>query len=484
MYDVVVIGAGVVGCAIARELSRYKLNTLVLEKENDVCCGTSKANSAIVHAGFDAKPNTLKGKLNAKANSMFDKLSEDLGFNFRRNGSLVLCFDEKDMRNLYELKERGEKNGVPDLAVISGDEARKMEPEITDQVVAALYAPTGGIVCPFNLTIALAENAFTNGVKFKFNEEVLTIQKEAQYFILKTKSEIIESRLVINAAGVYSDKLNNMVSNDKFTIIPRRGEYNLFDKYIGNLTDKTLFQLPTKLGKGILVSPTIHGNLIVGPNAVDIYDKDDLCTTRDGLEDIMKKAILSVKSIPLGSVITSFTGLRARSEKDDFIIGEASDVPGFINAASIESPGLTCAPLIGELVSKIVESKLQPELNDTFDPKRTPIQAFNELSLEEKKEIIKEKPEYGKIVCRCETVTEYEIIDAIRRPLGARDLDGIKRRTRAGSGRCQAGFCTSRIMELLESELNLPPTEITKFGRDSKILVGTNKESISQEEIL
>jgi glycerol-3-phosphate dehydrogenase len=481
MYDVVIVGAGVVGCAIARELSKYKLNTLVLEKENDVCCGTSKANSAIVHAGFDAKPDTLKGKMNAEANAMFDKLQEDLGFSFRRNGSLVLCFDEKDMDKLYELKERGEKNGVPELSVISGEEVRKMEPNITEQVVAALYAPTGGIVCPFNLTIALAENANVNGVEFRFNSEVVKIERTVPGFkleIKRTVPEFIETKIIINAAGVYSDKLNNMVSSDKFTIIPRRGEYNLFDKYIGNLADKTLFQLPTKLGKGILVSPTIHGNLIVGPNAVDIEDKDDLSTTREGLDDIMEKAHLSVKKIPLSSVITSFTGLRARSEKDDFIIGEAQDAPGFINSASIESPGLTCAPLIGVEVAKVIVSKLQPEINENFNPKREPIKDFDEMTLEEKREIIKQRPEYGKIVCRCETVTEGEIIDAIRRPLGAKDLDGIKRRTRAGSGRCQAGFCISRVMELLASELHLPPTGITKFGRDSKILVETNKESI------
>lgn len=332
MYDVVIIGAGVIGCSIARELSKYKLKTLVLEKENDVCCGTSKANSAIVHAGFDAKPGTLKGELNAKANQMFDKLSEDLNFHFRRNGSLVLCFDEMDMDNLYELKERGEENGVPSLEIITGEEVRRMEPSVTDKVIAALYAPTGGIVCPFNLTIALAENAYVNGVEFSFNSEVLELKRIDEVFEIKTSSETIFSKLIVNAAGVYSDKFNNMLSENKFTIVPRKGEYNLFDKYIGYIADKTLFQLPTKLGKGILVSPTTDGNLIVGPNAVDIKDKEDVSTTREGLDDIMEKALLSVKQIPTGSVITSFSGLRARSEKDDFILGETADVPGFINA--------------------------------------------------------------------------------------------------------------------------------------------------------
>ncbi|MFL0247486.1 NAD(P)/FAD-dependent oxidoreductase [Candidatus Clostridium stratigraminis] len=478
MYDVVIIGAGVIGCSIARELSKYKLKSLVLEKENDVCCGTSKANSAIVHAGFDAKPGTLKGSLNAKANLMFDKLSEDLNFHFRRNGSMVLCLDEMDIDKLYELKERGEKNGVPFLEILTGEEVRRMEPSVTDKVVAALYAPTGGIVCPFNLTIALAENAYVNGVEFSFNSEVLELKKLDNIFEIKTASEVIFSKLLVNAAGVYSDKFNNMLSENKFTIIPRKGEYNLFDKYIGYIADKTFFQLPTKLGKGILVSPTTDGNLIVGPNAIDIEDKEDVSTTREGLDDIMEKALLSVKHIPLGSVITSFSGLRARSDKDDFILGEAPDVPGFINAASIESPGLTCSPLIGEIISEIVVNKLKPEVNKAFNPKRKTIVRFNELNLEEKTKIIRKKPEYGRIVCRCEYVTEGEILDAIRRPLGAKDLDGVKRRTRAGAGRCQAGFCMPRVMEILQTELNVPPTEITKFGRQSKILVGLSKENI------
>lgn len=478
MYDVVIIGAGVVGCAAARELSRYKLNTLVLERASDVCSGTSKANSAIVHAGYDAKPGTLKGKLNAKANLLFDKLAEELEFHFKRNGSLVLCFDRQDMDGLYELKERGIINGVPGLEILEGDEVRKMEPNVSESVVAALYAPTGGIVCPFNLTIALAENANTNGVEFKFNSEVVEIEKIDEGFRVRTKDECIETKTIVNAAGLYSDKLNNMVSRDQFTITPRRGEYNLFDKYIGNIASKTLFQLPTKLGKGILVSPTVDGNLIVGPNAVDIDDKEDLSTTREGLDMIMEKGLMSVKHIPMNYVITSFTGLRARSERDDFIIGEAEDAPGFINAASIESPGLTCAPLIGQMVADIISEKLKPEINESFNPKRKAIVRFNELSVEDKKKMIEERPEYGRVVCRCENVTEGEIQDAIRRPLGARDLDGVKRRTRAGAGRCQAGFCMSRVMEILQSELNIPPTEITKFGRGSRVLVGINKESI------
>lgn len=476
MYDIVIIGAGVVGCAIAREVSRFSLKTVVLEKSSDVCSGSSKANSAIIHAGYDAKPGTLKGKLNAPANALFDKLSKELDFHFRRNGSLVLCFNEKDMGGLQELYDRGIANGVPDMRIISGDEVRKMEPNVTDSVVAALYAPTGGIVCPFNLTIAFAENACTNGVQFKFNSEVTNISKLPNGYRVETPSESYETRLVVNAAGLYSDKMNNFVSKDTFKITPRRGEYHLFDKYVGNIAKCTLFQLPTKLGKGVLVSPTIDGNLIVGPNAVNIEDKEDKSTTRQGLDEIVEKALLSVKSLPMGSIITSFTGLRSVGDRGDFIIGEAPDAPGFINAAAIESPGLSSSPLIGEMVRDIVAEKLQPKMNPAFNPVRKGIRRFADMSIEEKREMLKKHPEYGRIVCRCEYVTEGEILDAIRRPLGATNLDGIKRRTRAGAGRCQQGFCISRVMELLQSELGLSPLEITKFGGNSRILLGKNKE--------
>lgn len=478
MYDIIIVGAGVVGCAIARELSRYQLNTLVLEKANDVCCGTSKANSAIVHAGFDAKPNTLKGKLNAPSNLLFDELVSELDFPFKRNGSLVLCFDQKDIPALLELKDRGVQNGVPNLAILSGDEVRRLEPAVTDQVVAALYAPTGGIVCPFNLTIALAENAHTNGVEFHFNTPITSIKKEEDYFVLTSPCQTYQAKVVVNAAGVFSDTLNNMVSADQFTITPRKGEYNLFDKYVGHLASHTLFQLPTKLGKGILVSPTIDGNLLVGPNAMDQDDKEDLDTTRHGLDDIMQKALLSVKSIPLNMVITSFSGLRARSELDDFILGEASDVPNFFNAASIESPGLTCAPLIGKYITDQICNKLNPPPNPHFNPKRKGIIRFNECSKEEQEKLIQSNPLYSKIVCRCESITEAEIVDALTRPLGARDLDGIKRRTRAGAGRCQAGFCLVRNMELLAEYLNIPLMEVSKFGKSSTFLVGRNKEDL------
>jgi glycerol-3-phosphate dehydrogenase len=475
MYDVIIIGAGVIGCSIARELSKYQLKICVLDKGHDVCMGTSKANSAIIHAGFDAEPVTLKGKLNAKGNVMFDKLAKELDFPFKRIGSLVLGFNKEDILALNKLKAQGEKNGVPNLRIIYREELREMEPNLSEEVFSALYAPTGGIVCPYEMTIALAENAYENGVEFKLETEVRNIEKINDGYIINSNEEGIITRLIINAAGVYADEINNMVSNNKIRIVPRKGEYCLFDKESKGLVNRTIFQLPTKLGKGILVTPTVDGNILMGPNALDIEDKEDLSTTQAGFMEIIEKAGLSIKEIPINKIITSFAGLRAHSDREDFIIGEAMDAENFINAAGIESPGLSSAPAIAEMLKKIVIEKLTPKKNQGFNPKRKGIPKFREMSNEERKAIIEKTPQYGKIICRCETVTEGEIIDSIRRPLGAKTIDGVKIRTRAGMGRCQAGFCSFRILEILARELNLDRLEITKFGGDSKLLVGKNK---------
>lgn len=478
MYDVLIIGSGVTGSCIAREISRYDLRTVVIEKESDVCCGTSKANSAIVHAGFDARPGSLKAKLNVRGNKLLKELSKTLDFPLKENGSLVLCFNKEDIEKLEELKKQGEINGVLGLEIISSDKVREMEPNVSEKAVAALHAPSGGIVDPFKMNIAFAENACVNGVEFKFNERVIKIEKENEIYRIITDRRFYEARMVINAAGVHADEMNNMVSSKKLHIIPRKGEYCLFDKSEGKLVAHTIFQLPTKYGKGVLATPTADGNLLIGPNAVDIDDKEDFKTTKQGLDEIIKRAGISVKNIQMGKVITSFTGLRAREINEDFVIGEAEDAANFINAAGIESPGLTSAPAIGEMVRDIVISRLKPALKERFIETRKGIVRFHELPAEEKNKLIKERPEYGNIICRCEWITEGEIIDAIKGPLGATTLDGIKRRTRAGSGRCQAGFCTPRTMDILCRELNLSPLEITKFGYDSNILVGKNKEGI------
>ena len=479
MYDVVIIGAGVIGSSIAREISKYDLKVIVVEKEMELASGTTKANSGIVHAGFDAKPDTLKAKMNVKGNAMFDKLSKQLDFPFKRNGSLVLCFDDADKVKLEELRSQGEKNGVTGLKILSGEEVRKIEPNISNNVVAALYAPTGGIVCPYEMCIAMAENAYNNGVEFVFNCNVTDIKKvENGYKLLTSEKFYIESKIVINAAGLYSDVMNNFVSEEKFKILPRKGEYCLFDKTVGKMVSKTIFQLPTKAGKGVLVTSTVDGNLLIGPNAENIQDKQKLGTTKEGIDYIIDKAKLSIKNIPMNQIITSFVGIRAGTEKGDFIIGEPSDSPRFINVAGIESPGLTAAPAIGEMVASIVEKILNPNLKKNFNSERKGIVKFRELSNEERDKLIKSNPRYGKIVCRCEVVTEGEIIDAIKRPLGAKTIDGVKRRTRSGMGRCQAGFCTPRVLDILSRELNLSPTEITKFGAESKLLIGRNKEII------
>jgi glycerol-3-phosphate dehydrogenase len=476
MFDVVIVGAGVIGCSIARELSKYKLKVCVLEKGSDLALGTSKANSGIVHAGFDAKPESLKGKLNAKGNAMFDRLSKELDFPFKRNGSLVICSKKEDLQKLEELKQRGEANGVPGIGILDKKRLLELEPNLSEEVIGALYAPSGGIVSPYEMTIAYAENAYANGVEFKMNCEVVGIEKADTGFVLDTTKEKIKAAVVINAAGLFADDLNNMISKNKIKIIGRKGEYCLFDKSVGNIITRTIFQLPTNLGKGVVVTPTVDGNLLIGPNAVNINNKLDVSSTQEGLDEIITKAKNTLKEVPMRQVITSFAGLRAHSTADDFIIGESEDVKGFINVAGIESPGLSSAPAIAEMVEDIVVDKLKPSKKESFNPIRHGIRRFREMSNEERKELIKKDSSYGKIVCRCETITEGEVLDAIRRPLGATDLDGIKRRTRAGGGRCQGGFCSTKIVAILAKELNIKETEVTKFGGNSRILVGENKK--------
>ena len=358
MYDVVIIGAGVSGSACARELSKYNLSICVVEKEEDVCCGTSKANSAIVHSGIDCKTGTLMAQMNLRGNEMMDELSKKLDFEFRRNGSLIVCFSDDDMPRLKELYNQGIANGVPGLEILDAGEAHEMEPNLSDEVVAAIYCPTGGIVCPFGMNIAFAENAAANGVEFLFNTEVKAIQKEQTGYILITQKGEIHARCVVNAAGVYADVFHNMVSENKIHITPRRGEYELLDRAAGGIVDKTIFQLPGKYGKGVLVTPTVHGNILIGPTADDHEDKDGTNTTRAGLEYVVKSGTRLVPSLPMRQVITSFAGNRAHEDGHEFIIEELSDAPYFIDCAGIESPGLSSAPAIGERVAAIVEGLL------------------------------------------------------------------------------------------------------------------------------
>jgi len=469
LYDVLIIGGGVIGSAIARELARYEGNFCLIEKNEDVCTGTSKANSAIVHAGFDAKNGTLMAEMNVKGNEMMGEVAKELDIPFRRNGAFVLCFDNKDLNSLQDLYQRGINNGVKDLQILTREEALNLEPNLGDSVVAALYAPTSGIICPFALTIALAENAADNGVEFKLNTPCEKIEKTDFGFRVYSKNEVIETKAIVNAAGVYADEIHNMVCDNKLKITPRKGEYILCDKKVGKLCERTLFQLPTKLGKGILVSPTIHGNLILGPTALDIEDKEGIDTTREGLDDVIAKASLSVKNVPVRSAITSFSGLRAHINHD-FILEESAD--NFFDATGIESPGLSSAPAIGIYMAEMVAKKFSFNKKADFNPVRKGIVHASELSNEERAALIEKDPAYGRIICRCEMISEGEILASIHRTLGATTLDGVKRRTRAGMGRCQAGFCSPKVMEILSRELNIPLDEIKKNGENSSVAVG------------
>ena len=478
MRDIIVIGAGVSGCSVARELSRKKGSVLVLERGEDVCCGTSKANSAIVHAGYDATNGSLMAKLNVEGSRIMPELSKELDFHYIQNGSLVVMLSEEDRPNLVKLYENGVANGVEGLRIIEREELVAMEPNISDNAVAALYAPTGGIVCPFGLTFAMAENAAANGVKFEFDTEVTGVEKiDGGWKVLTNKGEY-EAKVVVNAAGVYADDLHNMVSDDKMTIVPRRGDYFLLDRTTGGFVKNTIFQLPGKYGKGVLVAPTVHGNTIVGPTAIDIEDKEGTHTTQAGLDEVRNKSGLAVKNIPMRQAITNFAGLRAHEARHDFFIGEIA--PGFVDCAAIESPGLSSAPAIGRMVAGIVTDILGLEDDPTFVGTRKGILDPKTLSAEEYTKLIKENPAYGTIVCRCETITEGEMLDAIRRVPGARSLDGVKRRTRGGMGRCQGGFCSPRVAELIAQELNIPLTEVTKCGGKSKLLTGNIHDSMKE----
>ncbi len=489
--QVVIIGAGVTGTCIARELSRRQLDVLVVERASDVCEGTSKANSGIAHSGYDAKPGTLKARFNIEGSRLMPELAKELGFPYRNNGSLVLCFDESDMDALNALLERGRTNGVEGLKILSGDEVRAMEPNVSDEVAAALYAPTGGVVDPFLLTVAMAENAAVNGVEFSFDTEVTGIKRSDKGYILdceqhasirngldKDGSIQIYADIVINAAGVYADSFHNMVSADKIHITPRKGEYCLLDKKVGGYVSATLFQLPTAKGKGVLVTPTVHGNLMVGPTATDVEDHDKTDTTAEGLNTVIATGARSVKALPSkGNIITSFAGLRAHEDGGDFIIEEVSDAPGFIDAAGIESPGLTAAPAIGRYVAGIVDGICHPGMKDDFTATRKAIPCIALADTEERQRLIAEDPLYAKVICRCELVTEGEIVEAIHRPVGAVTLDGVKRRVRAGMGRCQAGFCTPKQVNILARELGVDIAQITKKGGDSGLLTGYPKDT-------
>lgn len=475
MYDIAVIGAGVVGGMIARALSAYDLKICILEKQHDVAMGASSANSAIVHAGFDAKEGSLKAKLNVRGSEMMAKVCEELGVKYKNNGSLVIGFNEEDRATVEALYKRGVANGVKNLKVVDSEELHQIEPNVSKNAICALWAPTGSIVCPYELTVASIGNAMDNGAELKLDFAVTDIRDTGDCYEIVSANETVKAKYVINATGVYSDAIAKMVGDDSFTVHARRGEYVLLDKECGTLVSHTIFRTPSKMGKGILVSPTVDGNLLTGPTSEDIDDKENKATTAEGLGRVMREAGENVDGVMFNKTITSFCGLRAVGSTGDFIINMVGD--RFVNVAGIESPGLSSAPAIAEYVIELLANAgVKLAKNTSYQPRREAMHAFREASIEEKNAIIKKDPAYGRIICRCETVTEGEILNAIRTNPKPRDLDGVKRRTRAQMGRCQGGFCSPYIVEMLAKEMNVPYEAVTKFGGNSVINVGKTKE--------
>lgn len=475
MYDIIVVGGGVIGGTVLRELTKYRLNVCLLEKEDDVSMGQSRANSGIVHAGFDAAEGSLKAKFNVEGNKMMPAYCKELGVKYFNNGSLVIAFSDDDIETIGRLKARGESNGVNSLEVISAEKLRKMEPNVSPRAIGALYAPTGGIVCPYGLTIAAIGNAMDNGAELKTNFCVKAIEKDENgvFTVTAEDGRKVNAKIIINCAGLGSGEIASLAGDGGIRVLPRKGEYILLDRESGDHVKHTVFTAPTKLGKGVLVSQTADGNIIIGPTA---EEKDGTETSASGLETVVKKAKAMFPDLPFYNTITSFAGVRSYSVGHDFIVEESKTVKGLINVAGIESPGLTSAPAIAKYVAEELVGKILPLVkNPDFNGIRKPDHFFKNMTAEEKNELIKRDPAYGKIVCRCEQVTEGEIVRSIRENPPARSVDAIKRRTRSGMGRCQGGFCQPHVAEILARELNIPFEEVTKSGKGTELLSGVTK---------
>ncbi len=472
VFDVVIIGAGVIGAITARELMKYDLSVCVLEKQYDVAEGATKANSSIVHGGFDPEIGTKKARLNVRGAELMPSLAADLGVKYKNNGSLVLAFNGDELEIVNELYHRGYRNGVKNMTVLNKKQTLELEPNISDEVVGALYVPSAGIVCPYQLAIAAIGNAMDNGAELKTGFEVVRIEKDGEDFAVSSPTETVKGRYVVNCAGLYADKIAAMIGDDRYNIVPKKGEYLLLDKSEGGLVSHTVFQVPSAAGKGVLITPTVDGNLLVGPTSEAIDDRECKDTTLAGLDKVKLLASKSVKNIPFRKVITSFTGLRAFAG-DDFVIEPSVKDPHFINTVGIDSPGLSSAPAIAEEIAEILGNQgLSLTENKNFVGIRRTHHGFAELSVEEKNEIIAKDKRFGRIICRCEGVTEGEIVEAIHQNPKATTVDGIKRRTRAKMGRCQGGFCTSYLTEILARELGVSEEEITLRSTDSKLLFG------------
>ncbi len=477
-FDVVVVGAGIAGCTAARELARYDLSICVLEAGNDIACGATRANSAIVHAGFDPSPGTLKARFNVEGSKAYPRWCDELGVQFRRNGSMVLAFDDEGRLKLEELVRRADANGVEGVRIVSGNRAREMEPNVSPEVACALVAPTGGIVDPYGFAFAAAENACGNGVRFQFNHRVERIVRADGGFTLEASGERFSARAVVNAAGLFADELNNMVSGERFSITPRRGEYYLYDTEYATTFEHTMFQVPGPLGKGVLVTPTIHGNMLIGPNSVSQASKTDLSTTQEGLADIVERARRTWPAASPRGAITNFAGLRAAGESGDFVIGEATDAPGFFNIACFESPGLTSAPAVATFIASQVAARLGADGNPSFNPRRAPQLPFTAMTDEQRERAIASNPAFGHVVCRCCEVTEAEVVRALHGPLPVLSLDAIKWRTGATMGRCHGGFCSPELVEIMSRELGCAPDAIDKRLVGSRMIASARADYV------
>ena len=477
MFDVAVIGAGVVGALTARELSRYNGSVCMLEKADDVAMGTSKANSAIVHAGFDCLPGSLMAKMNVRGNRLMEKTAQELSVPFERNGSMVLAFDDEDQKTLEGLMERGEKNGVPGMQLLTGDEARALEPALSKEVVAEILAPTGGIVCPYELTIAAAGNAMDNGVSLKTGFTVANaVYEEDGWTLVSEEGESVRARFVVNAAGLYADRIAALFGDTDYHVFPRIGEYMLLDRNQGGTVSHTIFQCPSKMGKGVLVTPTVDHNLLLGPTSENRENREDTSTSAEGLASVARLASRSVPGVNTRAVITSFAGLRACTAEHDFTIEPSAHAKGVVQLIGIESPGLSSAPAIAQEVVRLLgEMGLELKEKAEFNPYRTAIPRFRELDNDARRALIASDARFGHIICRCETVTEGEIIQALHKNPPAHDLDGVKRRTRTGMGRCNGGFCTPQAVEIIARELQIPVESVTKCGGASYMVEGKLK---------
>lgn len=475
MYDVTIIGCGVIGASLAYTLSQYNLNVLVLERENDVAMGTTKANSAIVHAGYDPEPGTLMAKLNVRGSKLMEQLCRSLSVKYKRIGSFVLAFDDESRTHLETLYHNGVKNGVPDMEILSGDEARAKEPHLSQNVCAALYAPTAAIIDPWGLCIAEAEIAVRNGVTLKLRSGVTGMEAKTDHMVLHTTSGDYQTRYVINCAGGWGHEISAMTGKAEWEAHPSRGEYYLLDKSSGSLVSHVIFQCPTAAGKGVLVSPTVHGNLIVGPNAEPVDSPYSRETSLSGLDEVAAASRKSVDGIDLRQSIRNFAGVRATTSEPDFIIRPSHTCPRLLHIAGIKSPGLSAAPAIAEYAAGLLADMGLPlTKKSNWDGVRTQV-FFKELTPEQKAALIRKDARYGRVICRCETITEGEIVAAIHSPIPPCSIDGIKRRAGAGMGRCQGGFCGPRVLDILARERAESPLSIRQDGDGTILLTGVTK---------